>query len=163
MPQIALYGISILFSFVAWGLVTAKYIWPRLRLESRNNALYPLMLLHCFRFIGLAFLIPGVVTPDLSIEFAKPAAYGDLIAAILALLSLASLRTKIGIVLVWLFNCWGTVDLLHAFYQGFRVALVPGQLGAAYFIPTVPVPFLLITHGLVFRLLLSKDQRNESM
>jgi hypothetical protein len=33
----------------------------------------------------------------------------------------------------------------------------PGQLGAAYFIPTVVVPLLLITHGLVFRLLLRGD------
>jgi len=34
---------------------------------------------------------------------------------------------------------------------------VPGQLGAAYFIPTVVVPLLLITHGLMFRLLLQRD------
>jgi hypothetical protein len=29
-----------------------------------------------------------------------------------------------------------------------------GQLGAAYFIPTIAVPLLLITHGLAFRILL---------
>jgi hypothetical protein len=161
MSQLALYGISILFSFVAWGLVTAKYIWPKLRLERRIRALQPLLLLHCFRFVGLSFIVPGVVRPDLSIEFAHPAAYGDLIAAVLALLSLSLLRTNIGIVLVWLFNCWGTTDLLYAFYQGFRVEVEPGQQGAAYFIPTVLVPLLLITHGLVFRLLLIKGQKNE--
>jgi hypothetical protein len=45
--------------------------------------------------------------------------------------------------------------LLHAYYQGrFGVGVEPGQLGAAYFIPTVVVPLLLITHGLVFRILL---------
>ena len=33
------------------------------------------------------------------------------------------------------------------------VDLDPGQLGAAYFIGVVLVPLLLITHGLVFRLL----------
>jgi len=43
-------------------------------------------------------------------------------------------------------------------YQGLiGVGLEPGQLGAAYFIPTVVVPLLLITHGLVFRLLLRGD------
>jgi hypothetical protein len=31
---------------------------------------------------------------------------------------------------------------------------LPGQLGATYFIPTVLVPLLLITHGLAFRILL---------
>jgi hypothetical protein len=34
------------------------------------------------------------------------------------------------------------------------IGLEPDQLGAAYFIVTVLVPLLLITHGLVFRLLL---------
>jgi len=52
-----------------------------------------------------------------------------------------------------------TLDLLYAFYQGNRTAIAyePGLQGAAYFIPTVLVPLLLITHGLVFRLLLRKN------
>jgi hypothetical protein len=157
MSQLALYGISILFSFVAWGLVTAKYIWPSLRTGPRTRSLRPLLMLHSFRFIGLAFLIPGVVMPDLPIVFARPAAYGDFIAAILALLSLALLHTNIGVVFVWLFNLWGTGDLLYAFYEGNRVNLEPGQLGSTYFIIIVLVPLLLITHGLVFRILLMNE------
>jgi hypothetical protein len=70
---------------------------------------------------------------------------------------LAGLRSRWGILLVWVFNLWGSADLLYAFYQGNSVGFVPGQLGAAYFIPTVVVPLLLITHGLVFRLLLQRD------
>jgi hypothetical protein len=35
--------------------------------------------------------------------------------------------------------------------------LSAGQLGAAYFIPTAIVPLLLITHGLVFRILLQHE------
>jgi hypothetical protein len=112
--------------------------------------------LHSFRFVGLAFVVPGVVSPDLPTAFARPAAYGDLTTAILALLSLATLRSRLGLILVWVFNILGTVDLLYAFYQGNRtgLGLAPGLQGAAYFIPTVLVPLLLITHGLVFRLLL---------
>jgi hypothetical protein len=155
MSQLAVYGTAIGFSFIAWGLVTAYYIWPMLRGRSRADALRPLLLLHCFRFIGLAFVVPGVVSPDLPAAFASPAAYGDLIAAVFALLALAAgLQTKLGIVVVWVFNLWGTGDLLYAFYQGNRVGLEPGQLGATYFIVTVLVPLLFITHGLVFRLLL---------
>jgi len=113
-----------------------------------------LLILHSFRFIGLAFLVPGVVSPNLPVAFAWPAAYGDLVAALLALIALAGLRSRFGLVLVWLFNLWGSADLLNAFYQGNRVGLAPGDLGGAYFIPTVVVPLLLITHGFVFRLLL---------
>jgi hypothetical protein len=156
--QLALYGISIAFSFIVWGLVTAWYIWPKLRHQLRADALRPLLLLHGFRFVGLAFLVPGIVSPDLPAHFARPAAYGDLIAAILALLALAAgLQTRLGIALAWVFNLWGTGDLLYAFYQGNHVGLEPGQLGAAYFIVTILVPLLFITHGLVYWLLLRRE------
>jgi hypothetical protein len=158
VPPLAFFGISVALSFVAWGIIAARYLWPALRSQSRVRALRPLLLLHSFRFIGLAFLVPGVVSPDLPAALARPAAYGDLIAAVLALLALSGLQSSLGIVLVWVFNLWGSADLLYAFYQGLiGVGLEPGQLGAAYFIPTVLVPLLLITHGLVFRLLLQGD------
>ena len=145
---------SIAFSLIAWGIVTARYIWPRLRLLPRSEALQPLLVLHSFRFIGLAFLVPGVVSPDLPSAFAHAAAYGDIVAAMLALLSLLSLRRGFGVVVAWIFNLWGSVDLLNAFYQAGSAGLLSGQLGAAYFIPTVLVPLLLITHGVAFRILL---------
>jgi hypothetical protein len=104
----------------------------------------------------LAFLLPGVVSPELPAVFAQPVAYGDLITAILALLALAMLETRAGTGLTWVFNAFGTADLLFAFYLGGRIALpnAPGLLGAGYFILTAYVPLLLITHGLVFRILL---------
>ena len=145
---------SIAFSFIAWGIVTARYIWPRLRLLQRSEALQPLLILHSFRFIGLAFLVPGVVSPDVPSAFAHSAAYGDIIAATLALLSLVSLRRGFGVAIAWIFNLWGSADLLNAFYQAGSAGLLSGQLGATYFIPTLVVPLLLITHGVAFRILL---------
>jgi hypothetical protein len=159
MPPRALFGISVILSFISWGIIARRYIWPALRRVPRTQALRPLLLLHAFRFVGLAFVIPGVVSPDLPAAFAGPAAYGDLSTAILALLSIATLGTTLGIVLVWAFNILGSADLLYAFYQGNRVGLdsAPGLQGAAYFIPTVLVPLLLITHALVFLLLLKPE------
>jgi hypothetical protein len=155
VPQIALYAIGIAFGLIVWGIIAAQYIWPELSKRPRADALRPLLLLHCFRFVGLSFLVPGVVSPDLPAAFAGPAAYGDLIAAILAVLALAAgLDTRLGLALAWAFNIWGSADLLYAFYQGNQSGLEPGQLGAAYFIVTILVPLLCITHGLVFRLLL---------
>jgi uncharacterized membrane protein len=154
MPPQVYFFVSIAFSLIAWGTLAKRYIWPKLRPLRRPEALQPLLILHSFRFIGLAFLVPGVVAPDLSAAFAHAAAYGDIIAATLALVSLASLRSAAGVVIVWIFNLWGTADLLDAFYQAAHAGLIPGQLGATYFIPTLAVPLLLITHGLVFRILL---------
>jgi hypothetical protein len=146
--------VSIAFSLIAWGIVTARYIWPELRLRQRADALRPLLILHSFRFIGLAFLVPGVVSPDLPPAFAHSAAYGDLVAAILALLALISLPSATGVAIAWLFNLWGAADLFNAFYQANHAGLMAGQLGSTYFIPTFIVPLLLITHGLGFRILL---------
>jgi hypothetical protein len=157
MPVQALFGISVVLSFVAWGIVVWQCIWPRLRTKPRADALRPILLLHAFRFVGLVFLIPGVISPDLPSDYARPAAYGDLSTAILALLAIATLRSRLGVILVWAFNILGSLDLLNAFYQGFRTGLNAGQFGAAYFIPTVLVPLLLITHFVVFRLLLQGD------
>ena len=148
------FGISVAFGFIAWGVVAALYVWPELQARSRIDALRPLLALHGFRFIGLSFLVPGVVSPDLPIAFVRDAAYGDIVAAILALLALAALRSRLGIALVWIFNILGSLDLLNAFYVANVNGLLAGQLGAAYFIPTAIVPLLLITHGLVFRILL---------
>jgi len=150
--------ISIAFSLIAWGILTARYIWPELRLRPRAEALRPLLILHSFRFIGLAFLVPGVVSPDLPSAFARSAAYGDIIAAMLALLALISLPSASGVVIAWIFSLWGTADLFNAFYQANHAGLKAGQLGATYFIPTFIVPLLLITHGLGFRILLQHQK-----
>jgi hypothetical protein len=157
-----LFGMSVAFGFIAWAVVAALYIWPQLRNRSRVDALQPLLVLHTFRFIGLSFLVPGVVSPDLPIAFARDAAYGDIVAAILALATLTTLRSSTGIALAWAFNVWGSFDLLNVFYQANAAGLSPGQLGAAYFIPTAIVPLLLITHGLMFRVLL-QSQRGRAM
>jgi hypothetical protein len=104
----------------------------------------------------LAFLVPGVVSPDLPAAFAEPVAYGDLISAILALLALATLGTRTGRMAAWVFNTFGMADLLFAFYRGGRLSLpdTPGLLGAGYLILAAYVPLLFITHVLVFRILL---------
>ena len=70
----ALFGLSVLMSFVAFGLITKLYIWPRLRILERDDALHPLLVPHTFRFIGLSVLGPGVVSPSLPSAFAGPAA-----------------------------------------------------------------------------------------
>jgi hypothetical protein len=156
MPSPALFGIGVTFGLAAWGAVAWHYVWPALREHPGPGNLKPILLLHAFRFLGLAFLVPGVVSPELPAAFAQPVAYGDFITALLALLALATLGSRTGTVVAWVFNAFGTADLFFAFYLGGRISLpdTPGLLGAGYFILTAYVPLLLITHGLAFRILL---------
>src|ERR1700733_10391341 len=107
MLQQLWFFVSIAFSFIAWGIVAARYIAPKLRGRRQADALRPLLILHSFRFEGLAFLVPGVVSHDLPSNFAHAAGYGDFVAAILALLSLLLLESSAGVAIVWIFNLWG--------------------------------------------------------
>ncbi len=51
MPQQMIwFFLSMAFSFIAWGIVAARYIWPELRVRQRAEALEPLLILHSFRF-----------------------------------------------------------------------------------------------------------------
>src|ERR1700746_304199 len=161
MPSPVLFGINSAFGLAVWGAVAGHYIWPALRERSSPEKLKPILLLHGFRFLGLAFVVPGVVSPELPAAFAQPVAYGDLITAILALIALATLGTRAGTVVSWVFNSFGMADLFFAFYQGSRISLpdTQGLLGAGYFILTAYVPLLFITHGLVFRILLNEGRR----
>ena len=129
---------------------------------NQSDSLNRLILPHTFlRFVGLSFLVPGVVSSGLPAAFAVPAAYGDFIAGVLAIISTIALsrRATWAILAVWLFNIWGAADLLFAFYQGARVQLDPGALGAAFFIVTAIVPPLLVSHALIFLILTFKHGR----
>jgi hypothetical protein len=149
----AIFGVQVLLSLVGYSLIARFYVAPRLAALPLSAALTPLLLLHAFRHVGLVFLVPTVVGSALPAAFAEPAAYGDLLAALLALLAIAALRNSwtTAIPLVWLFNVEGTLDLLNAFYQGFTNNV---QLGAAYYIPTFAVPALFVTHAMIFAVLL---------
>ncbi len=161
MDPRAIFGINILMSFVSSVVIAKLYVWPRLRTMNRYDSLIRLVAPHMFlRFIGLSFLVPGVVSSRLPAAFAVPAGYGDFVAGVLAIIATVALsrRAAWAIVIVWLFNIWGAADLLFAFFQGARTQLDPGTLGAAFFIVTAIVPPLLVTHALIFRVLAFKSR-----
>src|SRR2546430_15306214 len=84
-------------------------------------------------------------------RFAKPAAYGDLLAAILALVALCAVvrRSSRARPLVGLFNIVGTIDLISAISLATLYRAAP-YMGPAYWIPAFWVPALLVTHYVVF-------------
>jgi hypothetical protein len=155
-----LFGLSALMSFTSSVIFAAYYLWPRLLTKDRRSALLPLVMPHMFfRFIGLSFLMPGVVSPSLPAAFAIPAAYGDFGAGILAIIATIGLLKHASwmVPAVWTFNVWGAADLLFAVFQGPRLQIEAGDFGGAFFIPTAIVPPLLVTHALVFKLLLRPE------
>jgi hypothetical protein len=147
--------LSVAGAFLTSSVVAYIYVWPAIRAMARHDALRLLAAFHAFRFLGMNFMVAGFVSPDLSADFANQVGWGDLIAAGLALVSMAALswRWSIAIPLVWIFNIWGTLDLLNAYYMGITKIQNPGLFRAGIYIPALYVPLLLVTHVLVFMIL----------
>ncbi len=152
-------AVNLTLSLLAFSLVAKWYILPRLAGVPVRTALQPFLLLHSFRHIGLMFLASGAVNTTLPTAFAQPAAWGDLAASILAFGSLLALRRGWGAALglVWVFNVVGTLDLFNAVSRGVMHNAADG-MGATFWIPSVVVPALLVTHALVF-VLLARERR----
>ena len=144
----AIFALQFIMSLVVWGSLAYWLLAPWLEKKSVNEALFFLTVPHAFRHIGMVFLVPGVVARPLPEAFAGPAAYGDLLTGVLAFLALVALRKSWSMarVSVWLFNIIGTIDLLNALPQ---TNAVP-DFGAAWYIPTMLVPLLLVTHAMIF-------------
>ena len=149
-----IFGLQFLMNLLVYGLIARWYVAPRLAPRPLAAALTPLLLLHATRHLGMVFLVPSVAGAALPRQFAAPAAYGDLLAALLALLAIVALRSRwtMALALVWLFNVVGTLDLINALLQGIRLHV---ELGAAYYIPTVAVPALIVTHVMIFAMLVT--------
>jgi hypothetical protein len=152
--------LSVIGALIAALVVATLYIWPTLRSLPRYDALRILASLHAFRFLGLNFIVVGFVSPALSSPVGNQIAWGDFVAAVLALLSIAALtwRWAFAIPIVWISNLWGTADLLNAYYKGVTQVADVGLFGAGIYVPALFVPILLTAHMLAFMLLLKRGE-----
>ncbi len=147
----------LVLGYVACLLCFGAYVLPRLKSMEPMEAQRVIATVHSFRFLGLVFLLPGVVGPNLPAGFATFAAYGDFATGILAILALLTFRVR---PLFWsfvvAFNLAGTADLVLNYFHAIRLGLpaMAGQLGAAYVVPILYVPMLMITHVVSFYWLL---------
>ena len=159
MSERAIFQIHLLLGYLSWALLIRTYVWPRLKRAAARDAQGLILTFHSFRFFGLVFLLPGFVGADLPAAFAEPAAFGDLAASVLAILALLASRWRwLFWPLVVTFNTVGAGDLILDTYHAiaFNIAPNAGRLGAAYAIPILYVPGLMLTHGLSIYLLTRK-------
>lgn len=157
-----LFQIQLVLGYLAWVLCFGTYLWPRLRSMDPFKAQRAIATLHSFRFFGLVFILPGVVGRGLPESFATFAAYGDLATGGLAILALLSARVRpLFWSLVVAFNVLGAGDLIADYYHAIHVGLpaMAGELGAAYAIPVIYVPLLMVTHVAAFYLMVRPSRQ----
>ncbi len=161
MGNFQIFGLQFVLSIIVYALVIQWYGLRWLAAMPLRNAVMLLVLPHLlFRHVGMTFLSTAVVSSELPRSFAAQIGYGDLLAQALALISIVALRAMWGIAwgAVWTFNIVGSVDLLNALYRGIQLDAPRYQIGAAWYIPTFGVPFLLVTHYLIFAALLRRPR-----
>jgi hypothetical protein len=165
MSPATIFQIHLVLGYVPWLLCFGAYVWPRLKSMDQVEAQRAIATLHSFRFFGLVFVVPGVVGPNLPAGFAVFAAYGDFTTGVLAMLALLTVRIR---PLFWsfivAFNLVGAADIIIDYYHGSQLGLpaLAGELGAAYVIPIIYVPLLMITHVVAFCLLVRRVGQRQS-
>ncbi len=155
MSQFFLFNVHLILGYVAWILVLGTYFWPSMSRWPTHSIQKVLAAIHAFRFFGLVFILPGVVG-TLPQQFATVAAYGDLATGLLAMAALGLARfPTVFWVLCLMYNVVGVVDLLADYFNAIMegVPFIAGQMGAAYFVPVIYVPLLMLTHLTSFYLL----------
>lgn len=156
MDSVSIFWLQLAISLVVFALVAVWYVWPALTKMSRNAALVPLLFVHVPRYVGMTLLVTGVVDPKLPKDFLNSAAYGDLIAAALALASVVALRSDwpLAIPLVWVANTWGFVDLLNGVRGVVQLNVPSFELGTFWYVYTFYAPLVLVSHVMIFGVLL---------
>jgi hypothetical protein len=146
--------VNLVANTVIFYVAVRLYLLPWVPRVRPQLIVVPILLLHSMRHLGLMFLTRGATFPGMPPGFAYPAAFGDLITAVLAFaaIPLVLRGNRLAKPMVWIFNVFGTLDLLTAITFA-TVYNAPTAMGPAYWIPAFWVPLLLVTHYVTFVLL----------
>lgn len=152
MNSTEIFWMQLLVSCAVVSLITTWYVWPRLTKRPLNSALTLLLWVHVPRYVGMVLLVPGMVDPGLPSEFRSGAAYGDLLAAALALASICALRSnwRFGVPLVWITNIWGFGDLLNGVRGVISLNVPQFELATLWYIYTYYAPLVVVSHLTIF-------------
>jgi hypothetical protein len=158
----SIFQIQLLCGYLVWALVVVAYVVPWLRSLGPRKALRAIAALNAFRFEGLVFILPGIVS-NVPSGFTAPAAFGDLATSILAIFAFVFFRIRplfYGLAIA--FNLVGASDLVMNTVNAVRynIPAIAGQLGSAYGIIIIYVPLLMIMHIVAFYLLFSPGRKS---
>src|SRR6266852_67503 len=153
------------FSVVAFALIARWHIAPRLSRTSIEDYLLPLTWVHVFRSAPLTLLVPGQVSPNVPADAANLIAYGDLVSAVAALVTVIFLKYRLpgALAVTWVFNIVGIGDIVVATGASINAKMADIPLGFNWYIVNFYVPVLIVTHAMmVARLIRKREARPRS-
>jgi hypothetical protein len=153
-------ALASILSFATFAIMATLYAAPWLASRPRAEALTPLLWVHAFRYVALQIYSAQQFGFAVSDAARDQIAIGDVIAAILAVISILALhyRLRLAPVLVWVFFAQATFDLVNATIAGIREQLFATASGVTWLILTFYVQVLWVSLGLLVWQLYSRRQ-----
>ena len=155
------FALQFVWFLLAWSVIAAWFVEPRLRQSNSRDALAVWIAPHLFRVLGVGLLVPNL-SPNLPREFALTTALRDSLTALLAFCALLALRRRWrrATTVVWIFNVIGALDLTAAMIHAVRIRAAD-YLQAQWYVPALLVPLMIVAHVQVFRTLLRPDAASQ--
>jgi hypothetical protein len=152
MSPTTLFGVQFTFSLVVFALVAKWYITPALAKLPLAAALVPLFLVHALRYLPSSAFAPGQVDARVPMDAMRGIAYGDLTAAVLAVVAALFLRYRWGgaIAVAWLVNIVTSLDWVYAGFLAASNQLVTYPMGGNWYIINYYVPVIGVIHVMIF-------------
>jgi hypothetical protein len=127
-----------------------------IRVWALNVELRWLVLLHVTRLFAGAYFLVLCQRGQLPCAFARPAGWGDIVIAVLALAVVRAMRTKFAKTLLLVWNPLDLVDIIFVVFSALRFGLRDWQSMHALrelplsLLPTFLVPLIIASHILIF-------------
>jgi hypothetical protein len=115
-----------------------------------------LVLLHLTRLFAGAYFLVLCQRSQLPCAFARPAGWGDIVVAVLALAVVGAMRTQFAKTFLLSWNTLGLIDIIFVVSSAFRFGLKDWQSMHALrelplsLLPTFLVPLIIASHALIF-------------
>jgi hypothetical protein len=135
--------------FACWK-ITAIRGW------ALNIDLRWLVLFHVTRLFAGAYFLVLCQGGQLPCGFARPAGWGDIVVAVLALAVVGAMRTEFAKPLLPIWNTLGLIDIIFVVFSALRFGLKDWQSMHTLrelplsFLPTFLVPLIIASHVLIF-------------
>jgi hypothetical protein len=127
-----------------------------IRVWALNVDLRWLVLFHVTRLFAGAYFLVLCERDQLPCGFARPAGWGDIVVAVLALGVVGAMRTQFAKTLLLIWNAIGLIDIVFVVFSALRFGLQGWQSMHALrelplsLLPTFLVPLVIASHVLIF-------------
>jgi hypothetical protein len=141
--------LTALVLFACWKIASIR-VWV-LNVDVRR-----LVLFHVTRLFAGAYFLVLCQRGELPCGFARPAGWGDIIVAVLALAVVSATRTRFAKTLLLVWNMLGLIDIIFVVFSALRFGLKDWQSMHALrelplsLLPTFLVPLIIASHVLIF-------------